>query len=248
MRPRQRTDVCAPVAADLPFVADAAERNANEPAVDRARDGTAERRLADPRRTDQAENRTLGVGLEPPDRQVLENPLLDPVQVVVILVEHAAGPGRGRFDPRSGSPTGGRSASRDGCGSSRSRRCRESFARAVSPGARLRRPPPRSAPFSSMALTYLWMSPWRSSPSPSSSRIARLLLAQEVLALAAVHLAPGAGRRCAAACSGARSRRVSRSSHLPQPLESAVSSPARAGLRPPRRSRLLAARSASRPG
>ena len=53
----QRADVGAPVAADLGLVADAAERDADELAPERARDRLAERGLADAGRADEAEDR-----------------------------------------------------------------------------------------------------------------------------------------------------------------------------------------------
>ena len=54
-----RADVGAAVAADLGLVAHAAERDAHELAVHRARDRLAERRLADAGRADEAEDRPL---------------------------------------------------------------------------------------------------------------------------------------------------------------------------------------------
>ena len=54
-----RADVGAAVAADLGFVAHAAERDPDELAVHRARDRLAERRLADAGRADEAEDRPL---------------------------------------------------------------------------------------------------------------------------------------------------------------------------------------------
>ena len=54
-----RADVGAAVAADLRLVAHAAERDAHELAVHRARDRLAERRLADAGRADEAEDRPL---------------------------------------------------------------------------------------------------------------------------------------------------------------------------------------------
>ena len=93
MPPRHRADVGAAVAANLRLVAHAAERDAHELAVHRARDRLAQRRLAHAGRTDEAENRSLHVALELPDRQVLDDAFFDLVEVVVILVEHAP-----RFD------------------------------------------------------------------------------------------------------------------------------------------------------
>ncbi len=88
---RQRADVGAAMAADLGLVADAAERQADELAPQRAGDGAAERGLADARRADEAEDRALALGVELAHRQVLEDALLDLLEVVVVLVEDRAG-------------------------------------------------------------------------------------------------------------------------------------------------------------
>ena len=86
--PGQRADVGAAVAADLGLVVHAAEREAHELASQRARDRAPERGLADARRADEAEQRAARVAFELAHRQVLEDALLDRAQVVVILVEH----------------------------------------------------------------------------------------------------------------------------------------------------------------
>ena len=54
------------------------------------RDRAAERGLADAGRTDEAEDRAAGVGLELAHREELEDPVLDLLDVVVVLVEHLA--------------------------------------------------------------------------------------------------------------------------------------------------------------
>ena len=87
---RHRADVGAAMTANLRFVADAAERDAHELAVHRARDRLAERRLADSRRADEAEDRSLQVPFQLPHREVLDDSLLDLVEIVVVLVEHPA--------------------------------------------------------------------------------------------------------------------------------------------------------------
>ena len=87
MRPGQRADVGAAVAADLGLVAHAAERDADELAAERARDRAAERGLADAGRADEAEDRALHVVLELAHREVLEDALLHLLEAVVILVE-----------------------------------------------------------------------------------------------------------------------------------------------------------------
>ena len=88
-----RADVGAAVAADLGLVAHAAERDAHELPLHRPRDRLAERRLADAGRADEAEDRPLHVAFQLADGEVLDDAFLDLVEVVVVLVEHAA-----RFD------------------------------------------------------------------------------------------------------------------------------------------------------
>ena len=85
------------MAANLGLVADAAKRDADELPVHRAGDRLAQRRLADARRADEAENRALHVALQLPDGEVLDDALLDLVEIVVILVEHA--PRLDRIEP-----------------------------------------------------------------------------------------------------------------------------------------------------
>ena len=98
-----RADVGAAMAADFRLVADAAERDAHELAVHRARDRLPERCLADARRADEAEDGTLHVPLQLPHGQVFDDALLDLVEIVVIFVEHAARLDRDRGDPRCAS-------------------------------------------------------------------------------------------------------------------------------------------------
>ena len=100
MRPGIDADVGAAMAANLGFVAHAAERDAHELPLHRARDRLAERRLADARRADEAEDRPLHVAFELAHGEVLDDALLDLVEVVVIFVEHAARFDRIECDPR----------------------------------------------------------------------------------------------------------------------------------------------------
>src|SRR5581483_12341181 len=79
------------VSPDLRLVAHAAEREPHELPAHGARDGAAERRLADTRRPDEAEDRALGLLPELTDREVLEDAVLDLVEAEVILVEDRAG-------------------------------------------------------------------------------------------------------------------------------------------------------------
>ena len=79
------------MAADLGLVAHAAGADALELAPERARDRLAERRLADARRADEAQDRASRVRLEPAHGEELEDPVLDLLDVVVVGVEHLAG-------------------------------------------------------------------------------------------------------------------------------------------------------------
>ena len=85
--PGQGADVGAAVAADLGLVADAADRDPLELAPERLGDRAAEAGLADARRADEAEDRPGRVGVELADGEVLEDPVLDLLEVVVVLVE-----------------------------------------------------------------------------------------------------------------------------------------------------------------
>ena len=61
----------------------------DELAPERARDRLAERRLADAGRADEAEDRAGDVVLQLRDGEVLDDPLLHLLEVVVVLVEDA---------------------------------------------------------------------------------------------------------------------------------------------------------------
>ena len=87
----ERADVGAAVAADLRLVADAAERQPHELAVHGARDRLGERRLADPRRPGEGEDRRLRLLHQRADREELEDAVLDLLQPVVVLVEDLLG-------------------------------------------------------------------------------------------------------------------------------------------------------------
>ena len=106
-RPRHRADVGAPVAADLGLVAHAADRDARELAPERARDRLAERRLADARRPAKHRIGPETSPLQLRDGEVLDDPFLDLVEVVVVLVEDCGAPARGRGGPPSSCSTAG---------------------------------------------------------------------------------------------------------------------------------------------
>ena len=85
------------MAADLRLVADAAERHAHELAVERARDRLADRRLAGAGRADQGQDRAGALVLLDPallaelaHGEVLDDPVLDVLEPVVVGVEHLA--------------------------------------------------------------------------------------------------------------------------------------------------------------
>ena len=85
----QGADIGAPVAADLALVVHAAQRDAGELAAHGAGDALAEAGLADARRADEAQDRAPALRRQLVDGQVLDDPLLDLLQVVMVLVEDA---------------------------------------------------------------------------------------------------------------------------------------------------------------
>ena len=87
---RQGADVGAPMAADLGLVVHPAKTDPHERPMHGARDGLAERGLADAGRTHEAQDRGLALRRQSPDRQVLDDPLLDLLQPEVVLVQDEA--------------------------------------------------------------------------------------------------------------------------------------------------------------
>src|SRR5581483_10275247 len=83
-------DVRPPVTTDLGLVPNAAEREPDELPTHRARDRAAERRLPDAGRSDEAEDRAPGILSQLAHGEILENPVLDLLEVEVVLVEHLA--------------------------------------------------------------------------------------------------------------------------------------------------------------
>ena len=77
------------MAADFGFIAHATERHAHELAAERPRDRSRERRFADARRPDEAENRPLHLGIQLADRQIFENAVLRLLEAGVIRVQDA---------------------------------------------------------------------------------------------------------------------------------------------------------------
>ena len=85
----QRADVSAPMAADFSLVVNAAEADAHELSIHGARDRLAERGFADAGRPDEAQDRRLALRRELAHGEIFDDPPLDLVEVVVVLVEDA---------------------------------------------------------------------------------------------------------------------------------------------------------------
>ena len=87
----QRADVGPAVAANLGLVVDPAEAHPDELAAHRPRDALAERGLANTGRADEGKDRAADLVGQGPDREVLEDPLLDLLEAVVVLIEDLGG-------------------------------------------------------------------------------------------------------------------------------------------------------------
>ncbi len=87
----QGADVSAAMAADFRLVVHAAKRHTHEFPAHGARDRLAERGLADARRADKAEDRRLALRRELAHGEILDDPPFDLVEIVMVLVEDAAG-------------------------------------------------------------------------------------------------------------------------------------------------------------
>ena len=94
------------MAADFGLVAHAAQRLAREFAAGRPGDRAAERGLADARRADQAQDRALEPVGARLDREILDDPVLDLFQPVMVLVEHRLRLGDVALEPRLFLPHG----------------------------------------------------------------------------------------------------------------------------------------------
>ena len=79
------------MAADLRLVMDSAEAHPDELPAHCPGDALAERGLADAGRADEGEDRAPDLVGQRPDGQVLEDPLLDLLEAVVVLVEDLGG-------------------------------------------------------------------------------------------------------------------------------------------------------------
>ena len=102
---RKRADVGSPMAADLRLVAHAAQRNADELPPHGVGDRSAERRLADARRTDKAKDGRLARRSQFENREVLEDAFLDLFQIVVIPIQNLLGAHECRSFPSSAHST-----------------------------------------------------------------------------------------------------------------------------------------------
>ncbi len=80
-------DIGSPVAANLGFVADTAHGGTDKVPAHGSGDGTAEGGLADSRWADKTEDRSLAIRLQLADREKLDDPLFDAIEIVVVLVE-----------------------------------------------------------------------------------------------------------------------------------------------------------------
>ena len=87
---RQCAHVGAPMPAQLGLIVHTAQRNPHKLALQRLGDGLPQRRLAYPRRADQAQDGAMPPGLELANREELKNSLFDFFQAEVIGIEHGA--------------------------------------------------------------------------------------------------------------------------------------------------------------
>src|SRR5947209_17356982 len=76
------------MSADLGFVADAAERHPDELPPERSRDRLSQRRLPYAGWSDEAQHRAPAVFVQLLYGEVLDDPVLDVLEAVVVLVEH----------------------------------------------------------------------------------------------------------------------------------------------------------------
>src|SRR5450759_4846750 len=86
----QGADIGPPVPADFRLVMHAAQADADKRPVHGARDRLPQRGLADPGRSDEAENRRLAVRRQFSNRKVFDDPAFDLLQPEVILVENTS--------------------------------------------------------------------------------------------------------------------------------------------------------------
>ena len=85
---RQRPNVRAPVPANFRLVPHPTQRNPRKLPPHATRDAPRQRRLPDPRRTHETQDRPRATPRQLRHRKVLDDPLLDLLQAVMILVQH----------------------------------------------------------------------------------------------------------------------------------------------------------------
>ncbi len=88
--PWHSSNVGSAMSAHFRLVPNAAEGNMYELSVERLRNGFAQRRLANARRPDKTENRTLGLVRKLAHCKILEYPVLDLFKPIVVLVQDLA--------------------------------------------------------------------------------------------------------------------------------------------------------------
>ncbi len=88
---RERANVGAAMTANFSLIAYAAERHPDKLAAGRLGDRHSQRRLADARRADEAEDRAFGILDQLADGEEFKNALLDLLQPVVIFVQNLFG-------------------------------------------------------------------------------------------------------------------------------------------------------------
>src|SRR6185295_9425413 len=84
-------DIRAAVAADVGFIAHAAQRHTRKTASQARGNRLTQRSLADTRRADKAENRPAAQRIETADGEEFNDALLDLFEIVVIAIEDALG-------------------------------------------------------------------------------------------------------------------------------------------------------------
>ncbi len=82
------------MATQFRLVAHASQAGMFEAAAHRTGDGLAQRSLADSRRSDQAHDRRLGLGIEFQDRKLFQDALFDFLQIVMVFIQHLASAGQ----------------------------------------------------------------------------------------------------------------------------------------------------------
>ena len=86
-----RADVSSAVAANLSFIVNAAQRQAHKLSIERARDRTTQRSLANSRRANQTKNRAFRFFLQLANSQRFDDSILNLLESVVIFVENLLG-------------------------------------------------------------------------------------------------------------------------------------------------------------